>query len=92
MPKQEYETCLYGAEMGPKDAPRICLRGKLDALHAKAVLCATDIAEQGDKMCIRDSRRIELVEAAAENDDELLEKYFNGDTLSTEEVLSLIHI
>ena len=31
-------------------------------------------------------RRIELVEAAAENDDELLEKYFNGDTLSTEEV------
>ena len=52
MPKQEYETCLYGAEMGPKDAPRICLRGKLDALHAKAVLCATDIAEQ---MCIRDS-------------------------------------
>ena len=48
MPKQEYETCLYGAEMGPKDDPRICLRGKLDALHAKAVLCATDIAEQGD--------------------------------------------
>lgn len=48
MPKQEYETCLYGAEMGPKDDPRICLRGMLDALHAKAVLCATDIAEQGD--------------------------------------------
>ena len=48
MPKQEYETCLYGAEMGPKNHPRICLRGKLDALHAKAVLCAIDIAEQGD--------------------------------------------
>ena len=37
-------------------------------------------------------RRIELVEAAAENDDELLEKYFNGDALSAEEVFAGLKI
>lgn len=37
-------------------------------------------------------RRIELVEAAAENDDELLEKYFNGDALSAEEVFGGLKI
>ncbi len=47
--KQEYETCLHGATMAYKDDPRICLRGMLDGLHAKAVLYAIQAKEQGDE-------------------------------------------
>ena len=47
MAKREHETCLYGMQMGRKDDPRICLRGMLDATHAKTVLCAVTAREQG---------------------------------------------
>lgn len=47
MAKQEYETCLHGAQMGFKDDPRICLRGMLDQVHARAVLCAVTARERG---------------------------------------------
>lgn len=62
MPKQEYETCLHGTEIGAKDDPRICLRGKLDALHAKAVLCAVEMKEQGEG---RLSEKIEQIATMA---------------------------
>lgn len=49
MVKQEHQTCLHGTLLGDKDDARICLRGLLDGLHAKAVLCAVTAREQGEK-------------------------------------------
>lgn len=46
--KAEYETSLYDAALVCKDHPRIVLRGMLDGLHARAVLCATVAQRQGE--------------------------------------------
>ncbi len=73
MPKQEYETCLHGAVLGPKDDPRICLRGQLDALHAKAVLCAIEINERGDKQLAEQIEQIAAMALA------LLEAEYRGE-------------
>ena len=66
------------------------LTGYVDVIEQKAKLWdgkgykAQDVP--ADMMDYVVDRRIELVEAAAENDDELLEKYFNGEELTSQEV------
>lgn len=46
--KQENYTCLYNGETARKDHPRIELRGMLDHLHARCVLCEAVAIKQGN--------------------------------------------
>ena len=48
-------------------------------------------------MCIRDREKAQeyhdaLIEAVAEQDEELMNKYLEGEEITVEEILSLIHI
>lgn len=70
--KQEHQTCLHGTLLGDKDDARICLRGLLDGLHAKAVLCAVTAREQGDDRLQKQIEDIAVTALA------LLQAEYNG--------------
>ena len=48
MHKETHMTCLQREEMVAKDHPRICLRGRLDSIHAQCVLCAAVALREGN--------------------------------------------
>ena len=56
--KAEYETSLHDAALVCKDHPRIALRGMLDGLHARAVLCAVVAQREGELEAARGAQRI----------------------------------
>ena len=47
--KQENYTCLFNGETARKDHPRIELRGMLDHLHARCVLCEAVALKQDNQ-------------------------------------------
>ena len=82
---------IFGAHFVPLQIPmgeRGNFSGVIDLLNMKALLGATgDEADiPGDLVDAVEEARLFLVEAAAESDDALLEKYFDAGELTTEEV------
>ncbi|MBN1230942.1 MAG: elongation factor G [Anaerolineales bacterium] len=64
-------------------------KGVIDIINMKAIAGKGDKAEDipADYADAAETARMELIEAAAEGDDALMEKYFEEETLSTEEII-----
>jgi elongation factor G len=85
------KAVLVQLPIGSEDS----LRGVVDLVRMKALISAADgkVTEEeipADMQAAAESARETLVEAAAETDDELLEKYLDAGTLSDEEVESAL--
>ena len=89
----------YGSSVAPIQFPimkGMDFIGYVDAIHNKAYKFdgkkTAEIPVPADMEALLDHYRTQLLEAAAENEEELMEKYFDGVELTTEEITRGINI
>ncbi|MDP8266626.1 MAG: elongation factor G [Candidatus Aceula meridiana] len=91
----------HGVEVGTEDVwqrlealnlPRLIFINKTDKEDAKVEETIASIKEQlSPKACVVDMNDPKFIEAVAETDDQLIEKYFEAGTLSEKEVKDALH-
>lgn len=92
-------TEKYPRKIAPLQIPvmdGIRMAGYIDSLHAKAYLFTDsgprEVPVPEEMQTELDNARGKLAEVAAENDEELLEKFFNEGTLSQDEIIKGVRI